>query len=73
MYDFRLKYNHVYDIPFHFIPEELQPTEDADDSVLHNGQGPKHNAPDLSSKDIDVERYILDQRYGEWEEGQEQK
>jgi hypothetical protein len=27
----------------------------------------------LSSKDIDVERYILDQRYGEWEECQEQK
>jgi hypothetical protein len=67
------EYDHVYDIPFHFIPEDLQPTEDAEDSVLHDGQGPKHDVADLSTKDIDVERYILDQRYGEYEEGQEQK
>jgi hypothetical protein len=67
------EYNHVYDIPFHFIPESLVPTEDAEDSVPHDGSTPVHESGDLSSKDVDVERYILDQRYGEWEEGQEQK
>jgi hypothetical protein len=51
------EYNHVYDKPFKFVPESMENTDDAENSVLHDGTQPSHHNDKLYSKDIDVERY----------------
>ena len=50
-------YDHVYDIPFKFVPESQEHSQDAENSVDHDGNGPTHDPKDLSSKDVDVPRY----------------
>ena len=56
---YRPNYDHVYDIPFKFVPESYEESEDDEGSIAHDGSGVEHEAGDLSSKDIDVPRYSI--------------
>ena len=56
---YRPDYDHVYDIPFKFVPETYEESEDAEGSIPHDGSGVEHKAGDLSTKDVDVPRYSI--------------